>query len=120
MFILVTENIQRGRCELYPVHIRPSTYKLWSQESLDAALRAVEVDGVSVHCAALLHGLPKSTLQDHASDCVSRLAKSGPKPYLSVARGRIGKFSAKVCNDRLSPHLTTGYCYHATGCEYQI
>jgi len=60
-------------------------YKSWMQDSLDAALSAVEVEGISVRRAALQHGIPKSTLQDHVSGRVSRLARSGPKPYLSIA-----------------------------------
>ena len=63
---------------------RPASYKSWSQESLDAALAAIEVEGISVRRAALLHGIPHSTLQDHSSGRISRFAKPGPKPYLSV------------------------------------
>lgn len=63
---------------------RPLVYREYTQDSLDAALSAVE-RGTSIRHAATLHGVPKSTLQDHASGRVSRLAKSGPKPYLSIA-----------------------------------
>ena len=30
------------------LYLRPETYKHWNQESLDAAITAVEVDGVSI------------------------------------------------------------------------
>ena len=66
-------------------HSRPTTYGQWEQESLDAAVAAVEVDGVSIRRAAMLYSVPKSTLYDHVSGRVDRQAKPGPKPYLSLA-----------------------------------
>ncbi len=63
---------------------RPLTYGGWSAEHLDAAaVCAVQRDGVSIRRAVIAYGLPKSTLYDHVSGKVSRLAKPGPKPYLS-------------------------------------
>ena len=64
------------------LHSRPETFNHWNQESLDAAITAVEVDGVSIRRAAVLYSIPKSTLNDHVSGRVARLAKPGPKPYI--------------------------------------
>ncbi len=44
---------------------RPLTYDGWSAEHLDAAVCAVQRDGVSIRRASITYGLPKSTLHDH-------------------------------------------------------
>ena len=56
--------------------------KLWSNESMCAAIEAVK-SGASVYRAAIEHGVPRMTLQDRISGRVVHGVKSGPKPYLS-------------------------------------
>ena len=65
------------------VPCRPKAYGLWSQESLNQAITAVE-KGTSIRRADEMFGLPRSTLQDHVSGRVEQFAKQGPKPYLST------------------------------------
>lgn len=76
------------------------TLKVW-----DAAESAVESEGLSIHRAAQLYGVPKSTLYDHVSGRISSKAKPGPKPYLTM-------MEEKVCSYRVPSHQTagTGYC----------
>ena len=62
---------------------RPSSYRNWSSRSLSGALEAV-AKGTSVRRAAEEHGVPKSTLWDHASGRVLAGAHSGPTRYLSM------------------------------------
>ena len=65
------------------VPCRPKAYGLWTQESLDQAVAAVE-RGTSVRRAAEMFGVPRSNLHDHASGKVEQFAKQGPKPYLTT------------------------------------
>ena len=65
------------------VPCRPKAYGLWTQESLDQAVAAVE-RGTSVRRAAEMFGVPRSTVHDHASGKVEQFAKQGPKPYLTT------------------------------------
>ena len=44
--------------------------KQWSNESMEAALKAVK-DGMGVNKAAELHGVPKTTLKDRVSGRVA-------------------------------------------------
>lgn len=79
----------------YSSHLRPETYKHWDQDSLDAAIVAVEVNGVSIRQAAELYNIPKSTFYDHVSGRVTRLAKPGPKPYLTMKEEELVNFLLK-------------------------
>ena len=67
------------------LHSRPETYKHWNQESLDAAITAVEVDGVSLWRAAVLYSIPKSS---HMTTSVGVwpdwLNQAQTKPYLTL------------------------------------
>ena len=56
--------------------------KQWSEESMQAALGAVQ-SGVSVLRAAREHGVRRQTLRDRVSGRVVHGTKPGPKPYLS-------------------------------------
>ena len=62
---------------------RPLSYKKWTEEEMGRALNAVVVDGVSVRRAALLYGVPKSTLGDRVSGRVLSGATCGRDTYLS-------------------------------------
>ena len=62
---------------------RPLSYKSWSEKEMSRALNAVVVDGVSVRHAALLYGVPKSTLGDRVSGKVLCGATCGRDTYLS-------------------------------------
>ena len=64
------------------VPCRPKKYGIWTQESLDKAVIAVE-KGTSIRKAAEMHGIPRSTLHDHVSGRVEMYRKPGPCPYLS-------------------------------------
>ncbi len=89
---------------------RPLTYGGWSAEHLDAAVCAVQRDGVSIRRAAITYGLPKSTLYDHVSGKVSRLAKPGPKPYLSEEEEEgLVNFLVKCAQIGYPQHSNAGY-----------
>ena len=62
---------------------RPSKRKQWSENQMLAALDAVIKDGLSGNKAALLHGIPPSTLKDQLSGCVEHGKNPGPAPYLT-------------------------------------
>ena len=61
--------------------------KQWSNESMEAALKAVK-DGMGVNRAAELHGVPKTTLKDRVSGRIAHGSKSGPKSYLTSREER--------------------------------
>ena len=62
---------------------RPLEYKQWTEEQMGRALNAVAVDGLSVRRAALLYGVPKSTLGDRVSGRVLCGVTCGRDKYLS-------------------------------------
>lgn len=62
---------------------RPLSYKRWNEEEMGRALNAIVVDGLSVRRAALLYGVPKSTLGDRVSGKVLCGATCGREKYLS-------------------------------------
>ena len=61
---------------------RSEKRKTWSDDSMKAALKAVE-DGQSVNGAARDYGIPKMTLFDRVSGRMIHGVKPGPRPYLS-------------------------------------
>ena len=61
---------------------RPKNLKEWYDDSIKAAIQAVE-EGQSVSKAARDHGIPKTTLYDHISGKVIHGVNPGPRPYLS-------------------------------------
>ena len=73
--------------------------KQWSDESMRAAVKAVE-EGDSVSEAARAHGVPKTTLYDRTSGRVAHGSNPGPRPYLSPGEekelGAYLKHCAKV------------------------
>ena len=60
---------------------RPGRRKQWTNESMLAALQAVK-DGEGVNRAAILHGIPPSTLKDRLSGRVVHGVNPGPNRYL--------------------------------------
>jgi hypothetical protein len=54
----------------------------WSNESMEAAMKTVRTGATSINKAAVLHGVPASTLKDRMSGRVKHGTKSGPKRYL--------------------------------------
>ena len=56
----------------------------WDELSMTAALEAAKSCNMSVNKAALLHGVPHTTLKDRLSGKVIHGIKTGPKPYLSA------------------------------------
>ena len=62
---------------------RPLGYKRWNEEEMGQALNAVAVKGVSVRRAALIYGVPKSTLGDRVSGRVQCGATCGREKYLT-------------------------------------
>ena len=71
---------------------RPLSYKSWSEEEMSRALNAVVVHGVSVRHAALLYGVPKSTLGDRVSGKVLCGATCGQDTYLSNEEEELATF----------------------------
>ena len=63
---------------------RSSVRKLWTEAQMSGALKSVLDDGVSRNKAAMMHGVPCSTLKDRLSGRVIHGRKPGPKPYLNV------------------------------------
>ena len=55
---------------------------------MSGAFKSVLDDGVSRNKAAVMHGVPSSTLKDHLSGRVIHGSKPGPKPYLNVDEDR--------------------------------
>ena len=49
---------------------------------MECTMEAVLDDGMLVNKAAILHGVPCSTLKDCLSGCVIHGRKPGPQPYL--------------------------------------
>ena len=71
---------------------RSEKCKTWSDDSMKAALKAVE-NGQSVSGAARDYGIPKTTLFDCVSGRVIHGVKPGPRPYLSPREeGTLGHF----------------------------
>ena len=71
---------------------RSEKRKTWSDDSMKAALKAVE-NGQSVSGAARDYGIPKTTLFDRVSGRVIHGVKPGPRPYLSPREeGTLGHF----------------------------
>ena len=62
---------------------RPTKRKQWTEDQMLAALDAVIKDGLSGNRAAILHGVPPSTLKDRLSGRVVHGKKPGPAPYLN-------------------------------------
>lgn len=62
---------------------RSAVRKRWSNEQMVAAMDSVVKDGLSQNRAAVLHGVPRSTLKDRLSGRVVHGTKPGPKPFLS-------------------------------------
>ena len=58
---------------------RPTKYKSWDMSAMAGALSAVE-KGESVHRAAEMYNIPKSTLSDCITGKVKLGARSGPPP----------------------------------------
>ena len=56
--------------------------KQWSNISMQAAMKAVSDDGMSINKAAVLHGVPKTTLKDRLSGRVVHGTNPGPAKYL--------------------------------------
>ena len=60
---------------------RPSKRKPWTEEQMLSAIEAVR-KGMAANKAAMLHGIPRSTLKDRLSGRVRHGTKPGPHPYL--------------------------------------
>ncbi len=69
---------------IFNVESRPAKYGQWNLTSLEKALSELEKGTISVRRAALLYGIPRSTLHDHFSGKTALYAKPGPEPYLSL------------------------------------
>lgn len=61
----------------------PKTLCRWSNESMVAAIKAVQEEGMGINRAALEHGVPRTTLKDRISGRVIHGTKLGPKPHLT-------------------------------------
>ena len=81
------------------IPIRSGPCKLWSDESLQKAVAAVEKGEDSIRHAANEYGLPHSTLHDHISGKVQYGAKPGHDPYLTAEE------EEEVINFLLNAHV---------------
>ena len=57
--------------------------KKWTDEQMTAAMDAVDEGVCGVNHAAMLHGVPKTTLKNRLSGRVAHGINPGPKPYLN-------------------------------------
>ncbi len=62
---------------------RSSKLTAWDDVSMLQAMQAVKEGRMGVNCAALEHGVPKSTMKDRISGRVKNGSRSGPPSYLS-------------------------------------
>ena len=70
---------------LYPVPCRPYRYGQWSKSSLEKSIAELEKGSISsVQRAALIYGIPRSTLHDHYKGKIGPDARPSPEPYLSI------------------------------------
>jgi len=76
--------------------------KQWTNESMEAAMQAVRKGTISVNKAALLHGVPPTTLKDRLSGRVAHGTKPGPVKYLNDEEER-------TLSDYLVNAAKTGY-----------
>lgn len=60
------------------------THRLWSQEQMNGAVRAVLHEGMSIRRAAEQYAVPKSSLGDRTTGKVLVDATCGPATYLSA------------------------------------
>ncbi len=67
---------------------RGETRKQWSDASMLAAMEAVSNGTMSINKAALLHGVPKTTLKDRLSGRVVHGTNPGPTKYLDEEEER--------------------------------
>ena len=56
--------------------------KQWSNTSMQAVMKAVSDDGMSINKAAVLHGVPKTTLKDRLRGRVVHGTNPGPAKYV--------------------------------------
>ena len=69
---------------------RPSKWKQWEEENMIAAMESAS-GGMSVNQAAERHGIPTTTLQDCVKGNVLHGVNPGPKLYLLLMTGHVGK-----------------------------
>jgi len=74
----------RRKCASSPLPMLESPKKRWkwSNESMEAAIKAV-ANGCGVKRAALEHSVPRTTLQDRITGRVQHGSRPGAKPYLN-------------------------------------
>ena len=65
-----------------PMLVSPKKYLKWTDESMLAVIKAIQ-NSSSVNMAAIIHGIPRMTLQDRLSGRVIHGTKPGPLPYLN-------------------------------------
>ena len=79
----MSRKCQRRLCQGTRKRPQPSKQKQWSEEQLLAILGAVRKDGLPGNKAAILHGVPPSTLKDWLSGLCRAWKNPGPAPYLT-------------------------------------
>ncbi len=67
------------------VTTRPTKYRPWSEIAMREAMNDVYIHGVSISKSANVHGIPRSTLNDHILGKVLPEAKSGRPTALSFS-----------------------------------
>ena len=88
---------------------RSNKRKLWKNEQMLAALKAVE-EGQPVNIAVCDHGIPKTTLKERLSGRVTHGTNPGPKLYLNtVEEDKLGK--VKSCAPGSGKSISPIYKY---------
>ena len=78
---------KRLQSRVIPVRQQPREFarrKQWTDESMLAAMEAAKKGTMSINKAAVLHGVPPTTLKDRLSGKVVHGTAPGPKQYLSA------------------------------------
>lgn len=55
----------------------------YSEEALNNAINAVELEGMSKREASRVYNVPRTTLRDKVANRVPRERRMGPRPYLT-------------------------------------
>ena len=82
-----------------PSYARPFKYKAWDESKMSRALLDVTKEGMTIRQAAVVYGVPKSTLGDRISGRVTEGATSGPQTYLEPEEEKeLVDFLLKSCD----------------------
>lgn len=83
-----TKSTPATRCRSRQTPFTSTKRRQWHDTSMAAAMEAMKKGSMSMNKTALLHGVPRSSLQDRLTGKVVHGTNPGPKPYLSASEER--------------------------------